>query len=203
LRRKDQNNSLASHPPQIGAAILNAMQHVHPDTYIGPLENEMEEQMIYQVDDIPLQEGATKLYLATPINTKQKTFVGKIYMHTNHTFQEYQQNPILTEYMKKENIILDINDLDDINPITIGFLENCIPRYETLDIQTKRLQALLPISAPKIQLQFGILWGKAGEQTRVVLIKCDEHAVDYLVKQIEEVHSRKEVSFFYGEIFYP
>jgi hypothetical protein len=98
-------------------------------------------------------------------------------------------------------MIMEINDLDDINPVTIGFLEHYIPRYKSLEIQNHRVQALLPPNAPKIQLQFGNLWGKGGDRIRVVLIKCDKSVVETLVQDFEELHAEKTLSFFLWQDF--
>jgi hypothetical protein len=115
-----------------------------------------------------------KKYLQTPIYQKTGLFICKVYIHTNHTIQEYRQCQTFTDYLKNENIIIDINDLDDVNPITLGYIEHIVPQYKTVTMHTNRLNSLVPTGHPKFQLQFGSLWGKSGERARVLMIKRDE-----------------------------
>jgi hypothetical protein len=92
--------------------------------------------------------------------------------------------------------MVDINDLEDINPFTIGFLQNVLPRYETLSMHTNRIAKLFPVDAPKFQLQFRTLWGQTGERTRTLLIKCDEINRELLINYFEELHQKKMLHFF-------
>jgi hypothetical protein len=66
--KKHNDNNPTFKPARVVAAILNAMQQAYSDTYLGPLENGMEEAMIYCMDNIPIDKGLLKLYLATPVN---------------------------------------------------------------------------------------------------------------------------------------
>jgi hypothetical protein len=91
---------------------------------------------------------------------------------------------------------LDINNLDDINPVILGYLEYYIPRYESINIQTNRIKTLLPANAANFQLQYGNLWGKKGERTRVVMIKCDEQNVEELLQEFEKLHESNALTFF-------
>jgi hypothetical protein len=91
------------------------------------------------------------------VQLKQNIFQGKIYIHTNNYLQDYQANKLFTDYLRKENIIIEINDLDNVNPVQLGFLENIIPRNDTLQIHQNWLTALMPSNAPKFQLQISAL----------------------------------------------
>jgi hypothetical protein len=199
----DKNTTSKFKASRILAAVLSSMQHVYPDTYIGPIESDMNDsgKMIDDINDIPYEEGGLKQYMATPIHSKPNVFLGKVFLHTNHALQEYRNNGTFTEYLREENIVIDINDLDDINPTIIGYLENYIPRYETINIQTNRVKSLLPKHAPNIQLQYGNLWGKHGEKTRVVMVKCDENSADKLKELFEELNENKAITFFHWSDF--
>jgi hypothetical protein len=69
---------------------------------------------------------------------------------------------------------LEINDLDDINPSQVGFLEEVIPRYDTLQMHTSRLHNLLPRGHHKFQLHIQSLFAKNSEKARIIMIKADE-----------------------------
>jgi hypothetical protein len=177
-------------------AILGAMQKAFPDTYLGPLTQDPKLEIIYNIKDIPLEIGNIKDYLATPINQKQGLFIGKVYIHCNHPLHEYRKNGQFLEYLKQENINLDINDLDDVNPFHLGYMENIIPRHETVNMHASRIQSLLPNNAPKFQLQFGTIWSKTGDRCRVVMVKCDEGNSDELLELFEDLNNINAICFF-------
>jgi hypothetical protein len=95
--------------------------------------------MLYSAKQVPLNEAKLKTYLATPMVVKNGIFFAKIYVHSNHSLQEYKRHTEFTQYLKAENIIMDINDLDDINPTQLGFLEESMAKYENLETTTLRL----------------------------------------------------------------
>jgi hypothetical protein len=181
---------------RILVGVLGAMKKVYKDTYLGPIEQDTTAETIVNLNNTPLEIGRIKQYLATPVHPKQGVFTGKIYLHTNHTLQEYRQNEDLVDYLRSESIIIDINDLDDINPVNVGYMDHLVPRFETIDMHTQRLYSLLPANAPKLQLQFMTLWGKSGDRTRVVMVKCDEQNRDVLQDLLEELNQSQIVSFF-------
>jgi hypothetical protein len=195
VTRSKQSRSSFRHS-RIVAGVLGAMKLAFEDTYLGTIEQEFNAKIIHHVNDMPLEIGNLKQYLSTPVSSKPGKFLGKIYVHCNHTIQEYCQNHAYSDYLAKENIQVDINELDDINPYKVGFLENLIPRMETLNMHTHRLRSMMPSDAPKFQLQLGPLWGGNGEKTRVVLIQSDEKNRDILKQMLEEMHAAKLVSFF-------
>jgi hypothetical protein len=119
------------HKSRVMVAILQAMQNVYPDTYLATTEDDKTIPAIINIKDVPMDENQIRQYLATPMNPT-KTFHAKVYMMTNHTIQEYKGDTAFFEYIKKENIVIEINDLDDINPVHVGFLEEVIRRYNTL-----------------------------------------------------------------------
>jgi hypothetical protein len=177
-------------------AVLGAMQKVFKETYLGPIEDDPTITLINNLDEIPLEMNNIKEYLATPIQPKQSLFLGKIYIHTNHYLQEYQANEIFTDYLRKENIIIEINDLDDVNPVQLGFVENIIPRNDTIQMHQNRLNALMPNNAPKFQLCISSLWGKTGERCKVVMIKCDDINKEGFLQTFEKLNDEKILSFF-------
>jgi hypothetical protein len=62
--------------------------------------------------------------------------------------------------------------LDDINPIQIGFLEETILNYDTMNLHTKRLIKLLPQNSPPFQLHIQTLFANNGESAKIIMIKC-------------------------------
>jgi hypothetical protein len=107
---------------QIVYAVLCAMQKVHADTYLGPIKEDPTTKLIYDIKNIPLERTNIKEYLAIPVNPKQNAFLGKVYIYTNHYLQEYQSSELFTNYLRKENIIIEINSLDNVNPVQLGFI---------------------------------------------------------------------------------
>jgi hypothetical protein len=183
------------HKPRAVVAILQAMQNVFPDTYLATVEEDKSIPAIINIKDVPMDEHQIKQYLATPLSPKQN-FQCKVYMMTNHTIQEYKGNTEFFEYIKKENIIMEINDLDDINPSQVGFLEHVLPRYDTLEMHTNRLKKLLPPVHPKFQLHIQSLFAKTGEKTRIIMIKTDDKNVDELRRQLNQLQKMNKILFF-------
>jgi hypothetical protein len=99
--------------------------------------------------------------------------MGKIYVNTNHQLNDYQKDSAFLEYLKDENRIININDLDNINPSQISIIKHFIPRYKLLNLHTTRISMKLPPNSPKFQLQFGTIWNRVGQSTRFIMVKCD------------------------------
>jgi hypothetical protein len=70
--------------------------------------------------------------METLVQPKRHVFLGKIHMHTNHNLQDYQSNKLFTDHLIKESIRIDINNLDDVYPVQLGFLKHIIPKSDTL-----------------------------------------------------------------------
>jgi hypothetical protein len=172
------------------------MQKVYKDTYLGPIEEHHNTPIIYDKKDIPLEITNIKEYLVTPINSKQSVFLGKIYIHTNHTLQDFQASDILTDYLKQENMIIEINDLDDVNPVQLGFIEHIMPKLETISLHQKRISNMIPPNSPKFQLQVSSLWGKSGERSKICMIKCDECNKEIMLQIFEQLNEDNTISFF-------
>jgi hypothetical protein len=177
-------------------AVLSIMQKVYKDTYLGPIVEEPTSKIIYNKKDVPLEITNLKEYMATPVHSKQSVFLGKIHIHTNHTLLEYQASDVFTEYLKKENIIIEINDLDDVNPVQLGFIENIIPRLDTINMHQNRLNAMMPPNTPKFQLHISSLWGKTGERCKVCMVKCDEANKEGFLQIFEKLHEHNIIKFF-------
>jgi hypothetical protein len=109
---------------------LSIMQKALKDTYLGTIEEDPSVKIIYNKKDIPLEITNIKDCLATPVNTKQNIFLCKIFIHSNHTLQEYQACKVFTEYLTQENIIIEIYNLDNLNPVQLGFIENIMQRLK-------------------------------------------------------------------------
>jgi hypothetical protein len=127
-----KNSKATFKKSRILASVLKSLQNVYPDTYIGPSVDDKVIKNINHPKDIPLEDGTISQYLQTPVNPKSGPFIGKVFIHCNHTLQEYKINNELQSYLQQEQIILEVNELDDINPKNVGFLENVIPRHDTI-----------------------------------------------------------------------
>jgi hypothetical protein len=126
------------------------------------------------------------------------------YIYKNKPYNRgISKNHDILAYLKGENMIVDINDLGDINPFTIGFLQNIIPRHETIRMHTMRLTDLLPYGSPKFQLQYESLWGKTGERAWTLLIKCNEGNREVLVKYFKIFTNKRQYNIFLGQTTSP
>jgi hypothetical protein len=177
-------------------AVLSAMQKVYKDTYLGSLDDDPTITKIYNTKDIPLEITSLKEYLATPVQPKQNVFLVKIYIHTNHYLQDYQSNELLTDYLLKENIIININNLDNVNPVQLGFIEHIIPKNDTLQMHQNRLIKLLPHDTPKVQLHTSSLWGRTGERCKVCMVKCDKANKEGFLHAFDKHNNEKTIAFF-------
>ena len=102
--------------------------------------------------------------------------------------------------MKTENIVLDINDLDDINPTQLGVLEYSTPRYEHLEVVLHRLKTIFPTGCPNFQLHLQTLFaGK--ENVKVVMIKCDEINTTTLNNLFKKAHDENKLNYLPWEKF--
>jgi hypothetical protein len=201
IRLKTKKNSRATiRSSRVIVAVLNSMKKVFSETNIGPLVENQGFNHIRNANEVPTSDNKLKNYLATPINGTNNMFFGKIHLHSNHTLQEYKQNNEFTQYLKNEGIILDINDLDDINPTQLGILEYSTPKYEYIGIVRERITKMLPENSPKFQLTIQTLFAN-GANTKVVMIKCDERNKNSLKTLFDELHNKNKIIFFNWERF--
>jgi hypothetical protein len=181
---------------RVVAAVLQALQNVYFDTYLAPIDADTMIEAISNPKNIPIDESNIKQYLQKSMNARNGVFHGKIYLNTNHKLQEYKTNLELQQYLREENIVIDVNDLDDINPVIVGFLEQNFPSYQTLDMHTNRLKKWMPVDCPKFQLNIQSLYAITGIRTRVVVIKCDESNVDNMNANLNDLASKEMIDYF-------
>jgi hypothetical protein len=123
-------------------------------------------------------------------------FLGKIYIHTNHYLQDYQSKELFTDYLLKENIIITINDLDNVNPVQLGFIEHIIQKSDTLQMHQNQFIKLLPHDTPKFQLHTSSLWGRTGLQCKVCMVKCDKVNIEGFLHAFQKLSGDKTIAFF-------
>jgi hypothetical protein len=77
-------------------SILNSMQKAHQETKIGPVIKNSGAKHILRAKEVPINKGKLKQYLVIPVKVIHGIFMGEIYIHSNHTIQEYKANSEFT-----------------------------------------------------------------------------------------------------------
>jgi hypothetical protein len=149
-------------PTRILIAVLGAMQQQFSDSYIGPIIPGSAE-IITSLIDIPTDDTLLSNYIEKPLVDKDRTFLIRIIIHSNKRLGQYKEIPQFRQYLAREHIVLDYNELESIDPFHVGFIEDIIPRYETLQLHHERISTLLGEDSPKFQLNIQSVYGRAGE----------------------------------------
>jgi hypothetical protein len=105
------------HPARALVSVLSAMQNEYQDTYLAPLQKDAE-KIILNPTDIPIDETKLNKYIEKPGLIKEKIFLIRIVMISNNPLNKYKESMTFRKYLAKENIVLDYNDLESIDPIS-------------------------------------------------------------------------------------
>jgi hypothetical protein len=118
---------------RILSATIKAFQMIESETYVGTLlDDDPDYPILHRAFEIPLEEEYLAKYMEEPTVGKDKSYTVRVYMHTNYQLEHFKQNLKFMNYLKDSNIQIDYNDLDTVNPVTVGFMENIIPRHDTV-----------------------------------------------------------------------
>jgi ribosomal protein L31E len=193
--RKKRNSRATIRSSRVIVAFLNSMQKVHQETKIGPSVVNNGAKIISRSRDVPTNEIKLKQYLTTPLKETNGIFMGKVHILSNYSLQEYKANSEFTQYLQSEGIVIDVNELEDVNPTQIGILEFTVPGYENLAIISERLKKALPSGSPNFQLHITTLFA-SGENTKAIILEGDEKNSATLIANLENLHKRNKKNFF-------
>jgi hypothetical protein len=168
-------------------AVLGAMQQQFKDTYIAPIVIE-KAPIITSLVDIPTDESLLQHYIEWPSV--------ELIVHSNHNLGQYKEIAQFRQYLSREHIVLDYNNLDSIDPVHVGFIQQLVPRYETLHLHHARLTELLPIDAPMFQRNIQSIYGRSGERSKAIMVNCDKHNENTLKIMFNKLHKEEHVSFY-------
>jgi hypothetical protein len=176
-------------------AILTALQQEHPDTYIGPIKQNSA-KLLHSPTEIPTDEDLLSLYIERSTTNKPRLFFIRIIVHSNHSLTRFKDSSTFRKYIAEENIVLDYNDLESMEPNLVGFLQDIIPRYETVHLHQERVEKMLSKGCPKFQLSIQTLYGRSGERCRVVMINSDKRNVQELKEIFADLHKEECLKFY-------
>jgi hypothetical protein len=182
-------------PTRVLVGVISAMQKVHKATYLSPTTKGQAE-IIYNPSNVPTDDELMKKYVEKSSISRDKMFLIRVNILSNHSLDKYKDSLLFRKYLSTENIVIDYNDLDTVDPVHLGFMEDIIPRYETLHLHHQRLSALLPKDTPKFQLNLQSLYGRSGERCRVVMINCDKDNIQKLKDNFQELHDTDMLRFY-------
>jgi hypothetical protein len=120
-------------------AVLKLFQSAYSDSYIGSVKGDAMVARIIHPEHIPLDEAILLNYMVKPVVATNRVYSTKVLIHTNHTLKEFKIDPNFRSYIGEEGIVIDNNTLATAIPINIGFLENVIPRQDTLHLHHERI----------------------------------------------------------------
>jgi hypothetical protein len=171
------------------------MQQQFEDIYLAPI-GDGQAPVISSLVDIPTNNTLLQDYIEWPSVEKNRIFLVRIMVKSNHSLGEYKTINQFRQYLARENIVLDYNNLDSIDPVHVGFIEDIIPRYETLQLHHERLSALLPVDAPMFQLNIQSIYGRSRERSKVVMINSDISNVNILKTLFNNLNKEESIPFY-------
>jgi hypothetical protein len=90
-------------------AILQALQLVSHDIYLGPLKADTDTKLLVNPDDVPDNESELKHYTMTPFISQTRVFSTKLMIHSNVDLKTIKTNPDFLQYIGEEGIKIDYN----------------------------------------------------------------------------------------------
>jgi hypothetical protein len=187
---------------RILVAVMKTLQSIHPDTYLGCINETIENYeryIIHDTDDIPTDDRELTDYVAIGGDLRQ--WIGKMVNHTNNELISYKISPQIRGYLARENLVIEVNELYSINPPNVGSLETAIARHETLDLHKSRILKKLPKNIPNFQLCVSTLYVCPGISCRIIMMKADPDDVLMLQEEMAKLSTGvNKIPFFqWGE----
>jgi hypothetical protein len=182
-------------PTRVLVAVLGALQQQYPDSYLGPIIPDAK-PLITSLLDVPTDEVLIQHYIERPSVNKERQFLVRIIVHSNYNLGTYKEKSQFRQYLAKEHIVVDYNNLDSIDPVHVGFIEDIVPRYETLQLHHTRLVDLLPTNAPPFQLNIQSIYGRSGSRSKAVMVNCDIENEQILKVMLDSLHKNEQLEFY-------
>jgi hypothetical protein len=120
-----------------------------------------------------MDEQELKEYMMHPVISANRTYFIKMELHTNRDLREYKKDPNFRAYVGEEGFVIEVNYLNTVVPEPVGFLDNVIPKAETLHMHHERLCRFLPDDASVFQVALQKIYGKDCKQVLTVMIKTE------------------------------
>jgi hypothetical protein len=158
-------------------AVLKLFQSAYADSYIGSVKGDKQLPRLIHPEHIPLDEVTLMQYMIKPIVATNRVYSTKVLIHTNHTLKEFKLDPNFRSYIGEEGIVIDHNTLATAIPTNIGFLENVIPRQDTLHLHHERISRYLPPGLPPFQVTLQKLYGKDTKWVNVIMLQSADTEV--------------------------
>jgi hypothetical protein len=137
-----------------------------------------------------------KIYAESAEDTsKGGSIILRVNIKSNKELEEYKSHPKFVEYIAREQIVLDISTLNDVDPEHVGYLEEVVGRHDTLEAHTKRLKELLPDDIPHFQINIHTLKTPEGGRCKVFMINCDSIHLDQIRHELLELHAQGSIVF--------
>lgn len=134
------------------AALLRGFQMVDPTAYLGTTYyTPNSHDAIVSAADIPKDVSKLSNYVEDDHYTNNKTFVCRIFLHSNTPLNRIKSHPVLSSWLRIEKILLERNILQTTKPVNIGFLINIIPTHDNVEIYEERLRRAVGDCTPVFQ----------------------------------------------------
>jgi hypothetical protein len=132
----------AYHHIRIFKGIASAIMTAAPTTVICSIDDT--EEAFDDVDDIPTSKASVEKYLETPIvNTKTHTYHARIYISCIKPLFILMKNEALMQWLTKNKIFLEENDLDTVLPTNVGLIFFIHTRAALNKIHNQQLRSFL------------------------------------------------------------
>jgi hypothetical protein len=115
-----------------------------------------------------------------------------------HQFK-YQESFI--DYLREEHMNVELNNLECILPMQVGFFEFIVARNETMDLYAKRLQDILPKGAPKFQLNLSTIKAKH-DRARVLMVSCKPNDLIIMENIMKNLVAAEKIHFHLWKFFH-
>jgi hypothetical protein len=175
-------------------AILRLFQSVQPETYISPLIDDGTAKDLVIPEEVPLDDRLFRKYMDKATTGSRTMFAAKFVIKSNYMLHQFKYQELVIDYLREENMNIEINNLDCILPVPVGFFENLIARNETIDLYAKRLFDILPKGAPHFQLNVQSIKARH-DRTRVLLLSCKPNDVIIMQEIMKSLHKENRVEF--------
>jgi hypothetical protein len=180
IRTPQKTHTIGFKNARVLLAIMKLFQSAYPDSYLAPLEGLPGDPKLIHPEHIPFDELTLAKYMVKPVIGPNRVYCTKVIIHSNHTFRDYKINPNFRAYIGEELVVIDHNHLSTATPVNVGFLEQVIPRQDTLLLHHERIGRYLPPGIPPFQMTLQKLYGKDKKWANVIMIQGAEEDVPHL-----------------------
>jgi hypothetical protein len=155
--------------------------YIAEDSYIAALVDDDNTPILTHSKQVPIDHVGIHKYMVPSRLSQGDIYATKILVHSNNELKDYLSNWKFRNYLKTEQISVEINHLSTAVPYNVGFVEQVTSTRDTTILHKARIDQLLPPNAPKFQIILQCAFSNEIKNTFWVMIQSARQDAEYMI----------------------